>query len=295
MDIYLSSPTDEVMDELVARCPGQKFNILLTRARMPVGMHSYFERYSSIVNKKALDCGAFSLNNSNLGLTESQLYAQYKEFARLNDGLFDLVFSYDPDFDAHGLMKNLLYYLELKKIGLNVVPVIHSMKSGLEARVYQSIGCDSIAIGKQEGKADPLVLFPQVFGLNDVNVKIHLFGITKFELITGCPVTSCDSKSWLDDAKTGVVRYWNEGKNEFNKTDVLYFPNKLEGHKDGTVRFDIYDDLCSFKRHIDRFGYKIQDLIGIHGQRNRAVLGMLYYKQIEDVVTDLHNANPLIL
>ena len=258
-------------------------------------MHSYFERYSSIVNKKALDCGAFSLNNSNLGLTESQLYAQYKEFARLNDGLFDLVFSYDPDFDAHGLMKNLLYYLKLKMIGLNVVPVIHSMKSGLEARVYHSIGCDSIAIGKQEGKANPLVLFPQVFGLNDVNVKIHLFGITRFELITGCPVTSCDSKSWLDDAKTGVVRYWNSKKSAFNKTDKLYFPNVLDGTKDGTVRYDTYEDLGEFKKFIGNIGYKIQDLIGIHGQRNRAVLGMLYYKQIEDVVTDLHNANPLIL
>lgn len=295
MDLYLSSPTNEVMDELVKRYPDQKFNILLTRARMPAGMDNYFERYGSVINKKALDCGAKSLNSSNLEITEGQLFAQLIEYTKSNQGKFDLVFSYDPNFDPDGFENNQLYFIKLMELGIRVVPVIHSMNTLHEVRAYVNAGCDRIAIGKQKDKTNPTVLFPAVFRLHEHGIKTHLFGVTQFDLLASCPVSSCDSKSWLDDALTGVVRYWNVAKDTFNKTDIIYFPDKLGGHKQGTIRYDLYDDIDGFKKFIDVVGFKVKDLLGMKGVRNRAILSMLYYKKIEEIVTAIHFDSQLFL
>lgn len=292
MEIYLSSPSDSVMDEIMQRCPGLRLNVLITRARMPGRIETFFHRYGGLINKAALDCGAFSLNSSNLNLTEKQLFAQFATYAKSNAYRFAMMFSYDANFESNGFEENQSYLMELENLGIPVVPVIHNMKN-FEINFFITAGYSSVAIGKQKNKTNPSVLIPAVNKLYSSGVKVHLFGITDFDLIVACPAFSCDSKSWLNDSITGVVRFWNPAKDAFNKTDIIYFPDKMMKKKRGTIHYNDYEYIDEFKKLIESVGFSIKDLLGSKQAHNRAVLGMLYYKTIEDVVTSFHLNNPL--
>ena len=294
MNIYLSSPSEKVLDEIKVRCPGQKVKILHTRARMPQNMGTYFDRYGSIIEEAILDGGPFSLNSSALDLTEQQLFQQLLTFTKGNSDRYKMIFSYDPNFKPDGLEHNQNYLLIMEEHGIPVVPVIHNMKIA-EEDVYIKAGYDTIAIGKQPDKTNPDLLFDTVIKIRHYGVRVHLFGITDFWLLAGCPATSCDSKSWLNDAITGVVRYWNPIKEGYNKTDTLYFPNKLWGDKDGTILYNEYEHIEDFKKFIGSVGLGIKDLLGGKADIYLELLGMLYYKTIEGVVTDMHLNNPLFL
>ncbi len=294
MDIYLSSPSAVALDEVTRRCPGINLNILLTMARMPVNFEAFRERYDGIIGGMALDCGAFSLNNSNLGLTSAQLFTRLIGFAKANGHRFKLKFSYDGHFGPDSFEENQAYLLELEKHGLPVVPVIHNMENHEVDTLIQA-GYKYVAIGKQQNKTNPNVLFPAVFKLHSHGVKTHLFGITDYDLLVGCPAASCDSKSWLDDAKTGVVRFWNPAKPEANKTDVLYFPDKQGKTKQGTQVYTQYEYLDEFNRFLGSYGLTLHDMLGLRAGIYRQFLGIIYYRTLEEVVTEIHKNNPLFL
>ena len=293
-DVYLSSPGEKVLDEVILRCPGISLNILVTMARMPTNFNAYMTRYEGIIGKLALDCGAFSLNNSNLNITTSQLFMRLVAFAKANKERFDLIFSYDPNHEPDGFEENQAYLLELENQGLSVVPVIHNMENH-EVDTFIQAGYKYVAIGKQENKTNPNVLIPTVLKLNRHGVKTHLFGITDFHLLAGCPATSCDSKSWLDDAKTGVVRFWNPAKPGLNKTDVIYFPDKQSTTKPGTQVYTQYKYLEEFKKFIGTYGLTLHDMLGLRASIYRQFLGILYYWTLECVVNESRRNNPLFI
>ena len=293
MDIYLSSPAKAALDEVLERTPGIKLNVLLTIADMPSDLEEYFARYHSIINQVALDCGMFTKNNSNMDITTQQLFNKHAIHLKYNRERYRLAFSFDESFKPNGFEINQIHLAKLESLGIeNVTPVVHNLKN-FEVNAFIRKGYTSVAIGKQEGKTNPKLLFPKVFQFIAYGVTVHLFGITDFSLLVGCPATSCDSKSWLDDAKTGVVRFWNPAKPEENKTDVLYFPDKQGKTKPGMQVYTEYEHLDKFKSYIGDYGLKIQDLNGLEGDVYRQFLGMMYYRTLEDVVTELHRNNPL--
>lgn len=292
MDIYLSSPSEKALDLVQERCPEMKIDLLLTSARMPSDIDAYMERHKNILRKKALDSVAFSDNNSNLNISTRNLFHRHINHAKVHKCDFDIVFNFDIDFTPDGFYTNQAYLHEMENYGVHPVPVIHNMKSH-EIDTFIHEGYDYVAIGKQQNKTKPEVLFPAVFKLHSHGVRTHLFGITEFDLIAGCPATSCDSKSWLDDARTGVVRFWNPAKPGINKTDVIYFPEKLGRTKSGTHLYTRYEHLDEFERFIGNYGLTKDDLRGLKETLNREFLGILYYSQLADVVTKLHAANPL--
>lgn len=293
MDVYLSSPAEKALDEVITRWPGIKLNILLTIARMPSDIEIYMTRYEGIINKVALDCGMFSDHNSNLDISKPQLFSRHSTHAKYNRSRYEIVFSFDESFEPDGFEENQVHLAKLEELGIaDVTPVIHNLKS-FEVNTFIRKGYGSVAIGKQKRKTDPKLLFPKVFQLNHYGVDVHLFGITEFDLIVGCPATSCDSKSWLDDAKTGVIRFWNTTKPEENKTDVLYIPNEQGKIKPGMQVLWEYKDLDEFKRFIGNYGLTVYQLAGLQGYLYRQFLGILYYRTLEDVVTEMHRDNPL--
>jgi len=294
MDIYLSSPLELALDEVLQRCPGMKLNILLTIAKMPSNFEKYLKKYEGIINKMALDCGMFSKHNSKIDITTQQLFAKHSTHAKYNPDRYELVFSFDESFEPDGFEVNQIHLAKLGELGLHVTPVIHNLKN-FEVNTFIREGYDSVAIGKQKGKTDHELLFPRVYQLISYGVNVHLFGITDFNLINGCPATSCDSKSWLDDANTGVVRFWNPGKSGENKTDILYYPDKQGKTKPGMHVVWEYEYLDEFKRFLGNYGLTVYNLDGVKGYIYREFLGMLYYRTLEDVVTELHRNNPLFL
>ena len=293
-DIYISSPSESVLDEVRRRCAGIKLCVLLTMARMTPNIEAFLARYGSIIQKLALDCGAFSLNNSNLGLTSEQLFARLIGFAKANGHRFELMFSYDGHFGPDSFEDNQAYLLELEEHGLPVVPVIHNLTNH-EVDTFIRGGYEYVAIGQCKHRTRPEVLFPAVYKLHDHGVKVHLFGITNYDLLVGCPAASCDSKSWLDDAKTGVVRFWNPAKATDNKTDLIYFPDIQGKTKAGTHVYHNYKDLDVFTQYIGGFGLTLEDLLGLRAVTYREFLGILYYKTLETVIAEKHAQNPLFV
>lgn len=293
MDIYLSSPAEAALDEVLERAPGTKLNVLLTIADMPSDLEAYFTRYDSIINQVALDCGMFSKNNSNLDITTQQLFNKHATHLKYNRDRYKLAFSFDQSFEPDGFEINQVHLARLESLGIeNITPVVHNLRN-FEVNAFIRKGHTSIAIGKQEGKTNPELLFPKVFQATAYHLYVHLFGITDFNLLVGCPATSCDSKSWLDDAKTGSVRYWNPAKPGENKTDTLYFPDKQGKTKPSTQVYTEYEQLDEFKRFIGNYGLEVKNLNGLDGVVYRQFLGMMYYRTLEDVVTELHRKNPL--
>ena len=292
MDVYLSSPLELALDEVLQRCPGMKLNILLTIAKMPSDYEAYLNKYGGIINKIALDCGMFSKHNSKLDITTQQLLARHSTHAKYNRENYELVFSFDESFEPDGFEINQIHLTALEKLGIeNITPIIHNLRS-FEVNTFIRKGYSSVAIGKQERKTDPELLFPKVFQLRRYGVDVHLFGITEFNLLVGCPATSCDSKSWLDDANTGVVRFWNPENPGENKTDILYYPDKQGKTKQGTHVVWEYKHLDKFKYFLGNYGLTVTDLDGLKGYIYREFAGMLYYRTLEDVVTELHRKNP---
>ncbi|WP_075354769.1 hypothetical protein [Desulfovibrio sp. DV] len=293
MDIYLSSPVEAALDEVLERAPGTKLNVLLTIADMPSDLDAYFTRYGSIINQVALDCGKFSDNNSKLNITTQQLSAKHAIHLKYNRERYKLAFSFDESFEPDGFEINHAHLARLENLGIeNITPVVHNLRN-FEVNAFIRKGHTSVAIGKQEGKTNPKLLFPRVFQAIAYRLYVHLFGITEFNILVGCPATSCDSKSWLDDGNTGVVRYWNPAKQGENKTDVLYIPNEQGKMKSGMQLLWEYEYLDEFKRFVGNYGLTVYQLAGLKGGLYRQFLGMMYYRTLEDVVTELHRKNPL--
>ena len=293
MDIYLSSPAEAALDEVLERAPGTKLNVLLTISDMPSDLDAYFTRYDSIINQVALDCGMFSKTNSTVDMTTQQLSAKHAIHLKYNRERYKLAFSFDESFEPDGFETNQVHLARLESLGIeNITPVVHNLRN-FEVNAFIRKGHTSVAIGRQKGKTNPKLLFPRVFQAISYRLYVHLFGITEFPLLVGCPATSCDSKSWLDDANTGAVRYWNPAKPGENKTDVLYIPNEHGKMKSGMQLLWEYEYLDEFKQFVGNYGLTVYQLAGLEGGLYRQFLGMMYYRTLEDVVTELHRKNPL--
>jgi len=253
MRIFVSSPNTAVLDEILKRCPGMKLNVLLTMARMPNNFPDFLGKYRGIIDELALDSGTFSLENSNLDISPQQLFARFAVFAKESGHDFDLIFSFDENFGPNGFEVNSMHLAELEERGVKVIPVIHNVNNH-ELDTCINAGYEFVAIGKQKGKTKPHVLFPAVIKLYQYGIKVHLFGVTEFSLISGCPAWSCDSKSWLNDATTGVVRFWNPMSPGIDKTDLIYFPNELGKTKNGTFLYSDYEYIDEFTKFINSVG-----------------------------------------
>ena len=289
MRVYISSPGWKVLNFIVEHCPDVRLNILLTAARMPRRYKEYLTTFSSIIESVILDNGAFSAMKSKLDISLSQLLERFTIHSRLNQNRYLMVFSPDFEFGPDGFEANFNHLLDMEALNIMAVPVIHNLKNH-EAWTYSQILPEFIAIGQSKSRRLASNLFPVVYRLyHEKQIKVHLFGMTEFPLISGCPAYSCDSKSWIDDAKTGVVRFWNPEKKERNKTDVIYFPEDLDQRKPNMFSRYEYPGIDVFNQFLkDQLGISIDDFIGSKRMFYRQVALVLYYHTLEKVVTELH-------
>ena len=226
------------MRELMSRCEDARLDILVSMAILPNKYESFLKKFDPIIGTIILDNGAFSVLNSNIGMTTDQLLHKFKEHCKKHKDRYQIVFSPDFEFGPDGFEKNYEHFLDMEELGIDAAPVIHNLNNG-EIEAYLSHHPEYMAIGQCKGRCNPNNLFPSVYRLNNHGVKVHLFGITQFNLLAGCPAYSCDSKSWLDDATTGVVRFWNPERQEQDKTDPIYFPDYIGQKRKGTIsRYD---------------------------------------------------------
>lgn len=295
MRVFISSPSANVLRELMKRCPDILLSILWTAARMPRKYKEYLKEFESIISSIVLDNGAFSAMFSKLDVTVTELITRFTVHSSLNQGRYLMVFSPDFNFGQHGFSDNYEELLKLQNANVVGVPVIHNLKNH-EAWSYAEDYPEFIAIGQSRGRLVPENLFPLVFWLHlEKHVRVHLFGITDFDIISNCPAFSCDSKSWLDDAKTGVVRFWNPEKTERNKTDVIYFPEELDKIKPGMYTRYNYPHIDVFEHFLkDKLSLTMDDFIGSKSGLYRQLALIIYYNTLEKVVTELQIKDGII-
>lgn len=295
MKVYLSSPSEKLMQELMLRCEGIRLNILVSMAILPNNYETFLKKFESIINSIILDNGAFSALNSNIGMTTDQLLHKFKKHCEKHNDRYQIIFSPDFEFGPDGFEKNYEYFLDMEELGIDVAPVIHNLNNG-EIEAYLTHNPEYIAIGQCKGRKNRNNLFPAVYRLNNHGVKVHLFGITEVDLLVGCPAFSCDSKSWLDDATTGVVRFWNPERQSQNKTDIIYFPDYLGQKRKGTIsRYD-YQYLDIFESFMtSRLGLTMDDFLGLNAGLSRELANAVYYHDLSQIITDIHISEGIVL
>ena len=295
MKVYLSSPSERLMQELMLRCEGIRLNILVSMAILPNNYEKFLKKYESIISTIILDNGAFSALNSNIGMTTDQLLHKFKKHCEKHNYRYHIIFSPDFEFGPDGFEKNYEHFLDMEELGIDVAPVVHNLDNG-EIDAYLSHNPKHIAFGQCKGRRNPNNLFPSIYRLDNHGVKVHLFGITEFDLLAGCPAYSCDSKSWLDDATTGVVRFWNSERQEQNKTDIIYFPEFLGQKRDGTIPYYDYQCLDVFESFIkERLGLTLDDFLGLNAGLSRELANAAYYHDLSQIITDIHISEGIVL
>lgn len=97
--------------------------------------------------------------------------------------------------------------------------------------------------------------------------------------------------SWLKDANTGVIRFWNPEIKDRNKTDIIYFPEELDKRReDIKSRYD--------HPYIDVFEQYLQEQLGLSMDQFIGSKDKQMYRQMalvpgtitpsKKVITELH-------
>lgn len=292
MKIFLSSLSIPVIKTMNKINPALKPNVLLTFYGL-VNPMEHLSKHRHMIGDVILDCGTFSLYtqypNPVAREREAQsLFKQYKFFAKEMQAKFNFLFSFDERFEPDSFEFNWERLVELENEGINVVPVLHNLSNSDADRLIAG-GYTMVAIGQclGEDREDLTVLWPVVDKLYTAGIKVHLFGMTTPRLISHVPAYSCDSKTWLDYGTRGRVLYWNSENPGMDKTDLLYFPKRQDPSTSSSgVYYHDYPHLEAFKAHIgSKLGIELHDLLGLHHDRYRQLVNVLYFLEIEEMIT----------
>lgn len=305
MKIYLSSLPVALIQRLHNLNPSLLPNVLITFYDLKESKQTeYAQTYRDLFAGFICDCGAFSLNVKlqNGQLTESeyeaeaaQLYLDYIEHMQEHKSEYDFYMSMDDRFDSAGFLHNRERYNEMVGVGIDPVPIIHTLDPDSEEVRYWLNPKNKpkmLAIGQcdQYAKRQPEVLSEVSEKLYAAGIKPYFLGITNPLSLATIPVHSCDSKSWLDAGTRGRVLYWNPKSVLEDKTEVLYFP-QYEGEFNASKGFlyDSYKYLSDFELFIyEKLGFTVNDLLGLRKVRNRLLVNVVYFIELEKKINSMH-------
>jgi len=286
MIIYLSGLDIKVLLEYLKLFPGSKLYGLRSFGR-PSGEHYlFYKKYRDILGGLVLDSGVFTLvhtlHHNYTVITLSGYISYVLEFGKY----FDFYFNFDDDFSSGGFDNNWSNQLKMEEAGLHPVPVLHDI-TGPEADFYIDKGYKIVAIGSQQsmnlGK-----LTPVVEKLHDAGIKVHLFGVTKYNFLSSLPIYSCDSSTWTQAGDRGYILYWNSQKRGADKTDKICLPDYKDEHR-GSVYFNDYEYKDELKKYLEtNFGISYLKLLGYNSFLNRRIVNTHFFVELEKKITEEH-------
>lgn len=288
MLLHISSPSIEQLLAFRVLQPDKPLNVLLTYAKK-----QHFNDFQVLHRNKIcsliLDSGAYTLNRSEWARRPKNLLKEYAVFSRYTSRYYDFIFNLDENFTSRGYEENMMNQFELEDIGLDPVPVVHNLFNGEIERLID-LGYEIIAIGQCENGRSFKQLESAVNRIHSAGRKVHLFGITEYQILRDLPVWSCDSSSWAQYVQYGQVMWWNDANKDWAPWDVLYFPKRQEKHdpKKGKNYFDY-----AFKDEFDAYiwknlGLTVDDLLGEQKVMNRSLINIFFYKEMELRITAHH-------
>ncbi|MEI6155440.1 MAG: hypothetical protein WCQ90_15285, partial [Deltaproteobacteria bacterium] len=200
--------TDEFHDKT-----GIKLNLLVSKANLPSGLSKMLTTHRDRFGLIALDSGAYSAST---GKASISVY-EYALFLKKYGDLFDLCFSLDDRFDdpEHNHENQRILEEALEDKSWKPVPVVHDPNDPYEEfKMYVELGHDYIALGSKGESNIPQSILGKI-RKDFPDVKIHVFGTLKFEMLKKHRPESADSTTWAKQAgKDGSVFYWRPEENK---------------------------------------------------------------------------------
>ena len=257
MKIYFSAPNLSILQEYHERTGGRKLNILVSYYEHKTNLLQTLEKYAPYIGDVMLDSGAFSMFKEGVGSDAiKDLMRQFHGFLKSTDSKFldrfKMIFNldYHPDKKT-GLAYNQQAFHDLQQAYSRVVPVLHDItESSEDFETYSSYNPCAIAIGTSEDKRKLKYLRPMVDRIHASGKPCHILGVTSLSILKECYVSSCDSKSWLDYSKSGQVMY--VANVEHDIIENIYFPNKEDDKRSGTIFIHKYNGIDNFCREMKK-------------------------------------------
>ena len=269
--------------------PQRKLNVLRSFGMLDNQNYDYILKHKDKVGSLILDSGTWSLNNAKMPSPGTNL-SNYIRFVTLFGSYFDFYFNFDSDFSNSGFGNNLGDLLEMKKAGLDPVPVVHDI-FGSEIGYYIKNGYKRVALGsKQITTLDDLEYAMNKF--QGTGIKIHLFGNARFDFLTKFPIYSADTGEWVHMGKYGHILYWNPKKEEVNKTDKIYLEEYLQRLDKKKVTLSNYEFREDLEKYLDEtLGITYRDLLSPGNAYTKMLVNTHYYAQLEDAINRIHQQN----
>ncbi|GAB4490104.1 MAG: hypothetical protein OHK006_22520 [Thermodesulfovibrionales bacterium] len=199
---------------------------------------------------------------------------------------FDYYFNLDSDFEPTGYGNNIFNQKRMEDAGLRPVPVIHDLY-GPEIDYYIQQKYPIVAIGSKQSK-NLLQLHIAVKKIYRAGIKVHLFGSTSYELITGAPIFFCDSSSWAQTGAFGHINYWNPQKMAPDKTDRIYIGEYIKNNDKDAHLFMTYKHKAELKEYLKSMGITYADLMGKGGALCKQIVNLHYYMTLEQIASEKH-------
>lgn len=286
MRIYLSGLSKRLLLKYRELFPRTKLSILRSFGRPNRENYDFMKNLREHINSLILDSGVYT---KNVSTSESRKYItliNYIDYLKDFGKYFDFYFNFDDDFSSQSFDNNWSHQLKIEAAGLNPIPVLHDI-DGQEADFYIEKGYKIVAIGSEQSR-NLGKLTPIVYKLHSAGIKVHLFGVTKYNYLSSLPVYSCDSSTWTQAGDRGYILYWNSKKSGKDKTDKINLPDYHDDQR-GNIYFNDYEYVKDLKIYLkEYFDLKYEDLIGPKWQYNRRIVNTHFFIEIERLVTEEH-------
>jgi len=289
MRIFHASPSLNIILRYRKLFPEIKPNVLRSFAIPSSDNEGFMVTHRDEMDSFIFDSGVYSYQDK-IPLAEIPiLFSGYREYLLSFGDLFNWYFNFDIEFSEIGFESNVYYQTLLEDVGLKPVPVIHDL-FGDEVQHYIDKEYAVVAIGSQQVTIFE-TLFPIVGKLYDAGIKVHLFGTSKFELISELPVHSCDTTSWALTGGYGRLNYWNPHKPGENKTDSITledYEKEDYGNKKPFLKYRYRKDLEAYLD--ETFGLTYEKLFDYEGYYNRMLINLHYFVEMQERVSRIHEA-----
>jgi len=289
MRLYNAGLNIKTLMKYNGRFPNKKINVLRSYGIRNKEDSKFRTTHRSKCLSLIEDSGTFSANNRKPGTGLPITFNGYLDYIIRNGKSYDWYFNYDIDFSDDGFDTNLYYQKRMEDVGLNPVPVVHSIY-GYEIDYYIKSGYKVVALGSSQiTNLDILRYAMDKF--KGSGIKVHLFGNTTFEFLTSFPIYSCDSTSWANTGRFGDIKYWNPKKQGLNKTDRFNLEEYSPPRENVTLlseykyREELYEYLY------ETLGVTEMDLLGYEGTYYKQFVNLHYFVQLEEIVNDIHRTN----
>lgn len=290
MKIFLSSVSSKILRHIQRIFPNRKVNVLRSFGVVTGEDKMFFNGSIKNIGELMLDAGTYTLHFADSTSTKDITIEKYIEYVKKVEKCVDYYANFDCNFTVYGFNDNLTAITKMEKAGLAPFPVIHNYYSN-EIDYYLQRRYDFIALGsimekgsaKKERRQIDIEYAVTRIPTNDV--KVHLFGASSYKTIAHLPIYSCDSSSWALNNKFGFVLYWNPLVEGEDKTQRLFFRDKMSDYyNDDVTYWNEYEYRNELNQYIESLGFNYCDLMGYNCIHYRQLFNAIYYLTIEDVI-----------